>query len=67
MLYCEEFDRIEDAFRREKQVQGWSRVKRLALVKGRSDKLPDLSKKRNWAAGMNVSRETGSDLGPVVE
>ena len=67
LLYCEEFDRVEDAFRREKQVQGWSRAKRLALVKGRGDKLPELSKKRNWTAGMNVSRETGSNLGPVIE
>ena len=58
LLYCEEFDRVEDAFRREKQVQGWSRAKRLALVKGRGDKLPELSKKRNWAPAPDVSRET---------
>ena len=67
LLYCEEFDRVEDAFRREKQVQGWSRAKRLALVKGHGDKLPELSKKRNWTAGMDVSRETGSDMGLVIE
>ncbi|WP_435526583.1 GIY-YIG nuclease family protein [Microbacterium aurantiacum] len=23
LLYCEEYDRVDDAFRREKQVQGW--------------------------------------------
>jgi putative endonuclease len=34
LWYREEFDRIEDALGREKQVQGWSRAKRLALVKG---------------------------------
>jgi putative endonuclease len=27
LVYCEEYDRVEDAFRREKQVQGWSRRK----------------------------------------
>ena len=28
LIYCEEFARIEDAFCREKQVQGWSRKKK---------------------------------------
>lgn len=39
LLYFEEFDRVEDAFRREKQVQGWGRAKRLALVKGQYSRL----------------------------
>ena len=34
LVYCEEYERIEDAFRREKQVQGWSRAKRQALIDG---------------------------------
>jgi len=34
LVYAEEFDRVEDAFRREKQVQGWSRAKRQALIDG---------------------------------
>ena len=46
LLYFEVFDRVDDAYRREKQVQGWSRSKRLALVHGRLDDLPGLSKKR---------------------
>lgn len=45
LLYFEEYDRIDDAYGREKQVQGWSRSKRLALVKGQEEKLPPLSKK----------------------
>ena len=32
LLYFEEFTRIDDAFYREKQVQGWSRNKKEALI-----------------------------------
>jgi putative endonuclease len=43
LLYCEDYDRIDEAFRREKQVQNWGRAKRMALVEGRFDDLPGLS------------------------
>ena len=29
LIYCEEYARVEDAFFREKQVQGWTRKKKL--------------------------------------
>ena len=32
LVWFEQDDRIEDAFAREKQVQGWSRAKRIALI-----------------------------------
>ena len=44
LLYYEEFSRIDDAFYREKQVQGWSRKKKEALINGEYEKLPELSK-----------------------
>lgn len=44
LVYNEEFNRIDEAFYREKQVQGWSRAKKEALIKGFNDKLPGLSK-----------------------
>jgi putative endonuclease len=44
MVYFEEFDRIDHAFYREKQVQGWSRKKKEALIKREFSALPDLSK-----------------------
>ena len=34
LLYWEEYDRIDIAFYREKQVQGWSRKKKEALIRG---------------------------------
>ena len=46
LLYFEQFDRVDDAYRREKQVQGWSRAKRIALATGHLESLPALSKKR---------------------
>ncbi|WP_344297279.1 GIY-YIG nuclease family protein [Agromyces neolithicus] len=46
LVYHQEFDRIEQAYAAEKQVQNWSRAKRIALIDGRFDLLPSLAKKR---------------------
>ena len=43
LVWAAEFDRVEDAFLFEKQVQGWGRAKRVALIEGRFDALPDLA------------------------
>jgi putative endonuclease len=45
LVYCEEYDLVSDAFYREKQVQGWTRRKREALINGKSELLPTLAKK----------------------
>ncbi len=45
LIYYEEFDRIDHAFYREKQVQGWSRKKKESLMKGETHLLPKLAKK----------------------
>jgi len=45
LVYCEEYDRVDEAFYREKQVQGWRRAKREALINGDSQLLPTLAKK----------------------
>ena len=45
LVYCEEYERIADAFYREKQVQGWRRAKREALINGNPELLPALAKK----------------------
>ena len=44
LLYYEEYSRIDEAFYREKQVQGWSRKKKEALIEGFSNLLPELAK-----------------------
>lgn len=43
LLYYEKYDRIDTAFYREKQVQGWSRAKKKALMRGDVEALPGLS------------------------
>ena len=43
LVYVEDSPRIADAYAREKQIQGWNRAKRLALIEGRLDDLPALS------------------------
>jgi putative endonuclease len=44
LVYYEEYTRIDTAFYREKQVQGWSRKKKEALIEGNSNLLPELAK-----------------------
>lgn len=43
LVYYEEYQRIDDAFYREKQVQGWRREKKEALIKGEYQLLPELA------------------------
>ena len=43
LIYCEEYQKIDEAFYREKQIQGWSRKKKEALIKSELDKLPKLA------------------------
>ena len=64
LVYYEEFDRIDVAFYREKQVQGWSRKKKEALINGETNKLHDLSECKNQTHSRNAhlvgrSREEG--------
>ena len=43
LIYYEEYQRIDEAFYREKQVQGWSRKKKEALIDGETNKLHQLA------------------------
>ncbi|WP_328528105.1 GIY-YIG nuclease family protein [Nocardioides sp. NBC_00368] len=43
LVWYEQYDRVDDAFAREKQIQNWSRAKRLALVRERPGDLPALA------------------------
>ena len=44
-VFAQEFERMDEAFEREKQIQNWSRAKRTALIEGRFDDLTVLSRK----------------------
>ena len=43
LVYFEEFDRIDFAFSREKQIQRWSHGKKEALVLGFHERLKELA------------------------
>lgn len=60
LVYGEEYDRISDAYSREKQVQNWSRAKREALINGDVELLPPLAKKKFVKGQSNKSN-------PLVE
>ncbi|QTV79891.1 GIY-YIG nuclease family protein [Microbacterium sp. NIBRBAC000506063] len=44
VVFSQPFERVDEAYYFEKQVQGWSRAKRKALVEGRFSLLPELSR-----------------------
>ena len=45
LVYSEWFQRITDAIAAERQIKGWSRAKKEALIRGDFDALPKLSKR----------------------
>lgn len=47
LIYFEEFDRIDFAFYREKQVQGWGRKKKEALINSSKKELKILAECQN--------------------
>ena len=44
LVYVEEFQPIHDAIAAERRIKGWSRAKKEAMIEGRWDNLPALSK-----------------------
>jgi len=44
LVYSEEYGRIDEAYYRERQIHGWSREKKIALIEGRNGDLPELAK-----------------------
>jgi putative endonuclease len=67
LLYYEEYYRIDYAFYREKQVQGWRREKKEALMNGKTELLPKLAmayrdlKKEAVSSGTSDTEEETSD------
>jgi putative endonuclease len=43
LVYYEEYERIDHAFNREKQIQGWNRKKKEALIDGTPELLPEIA------------------------
>lgn len=59
LVYYEEYDRIDVAFNREKQIQGRSRKKKEALIENRAKDLPLLSRNyTQYGASTSSAPET---------
>jgi len=56
LVYVEEYDRVDDAFHREKQIQGWSRAKKEALIGGADEQLPVLARKIFRGSGASAEQ-----------
>ncbi|MCX6316244.1 MAG: GIY-YIG nuclease family protein [Bacteroidetes bacterium] len=59
LVYSEAFDRLDEAFYREKQVQGWSRKKKEALINGQLQDLHKLAECKNNSHFKNFKGERG--------
>ena len=46
LVYTEEYSTLEEAYKRERQLHGWSRAKKEALIRGDIEALKQLSKSK---------------------
>ena len=58
LVYAEYFDQVADAFYREKQVQGWSRAKKIELMNGNWDRIHLLAECQNESHHGNYQKES---------
>jgi putative endonuclease len=61
LLYWESFDDVQKAINREKQLKGWSRSKKIALIESLNSHWLDLA--REWFPWMTGS---GESIGPPL-
>ncbi|MCL2796353.1 MAG: GIY-YIG nuclease family protein [Microbacteriaceae bacterium] len=52
LVWAAEYDEVRDAYAMEKKIQGWSRTKREALIRGDWDDVH-----RNTGSGSNIRRK----------
>ncbi|MCG2612364.1 GIY-YIG nuclease family protein [Flavobacterium sp. SM15] len=56
LVYFEEYQRIDEAFYREKQIQGWSRKKKEALINGCEEALKKAAECINETHSKNLRK-----------
>ena len=59
LVYYEGFDDVHKAIRREKQLKGWTRAKKTALIESKNPRWQDLAEK--WGAPMVFAGEAIKD------
>jgi len=67
LVYFEAFQRVDEAFYREKQVQGWSRKKKEALINGLPQELHQLAACLNQTSHVHykadIEQSRNADIG----
>ncbi len=56
LVYYESFQFVQDAIKREKQLKGWLRSKKIALIESKNPRWEDLAEK--WGAPMAFAGES---------
>jgi putative endonuclease len=56
LVYYESFDDVQKAIGREKQLKGWSRAKKIALIESKNPRWEDLAEK--FGAQMALAGES---------
>ena len=59
LVYGEWFERVTDAIAAERQVKGWSRAKKEALIRGEFNSLPGLSRRHGPYPSRRPSGSSG--------
>lgn len=59
LVYYEGFDDIHKAIGREKQLKGWSRAKKIALIESQNARWEDLAEK--WGSEMRFAGQSIKD------
>ncbi len=67
LVYCEFFEHVADAFRREKQVQGWARRKKEALMTGENNLLHQFAQCQNNSHFQHFHQLDSSQSGDLNE
>ncbi len=64
LVFTETYDRIVEAIERERQIKGWTRAKKEALIALAYERLPELSKNRQGIEFTPWWKRTDEDDGP---
>ena len=59
LVYYERYQHVQKAIAREKQLKGWSRAKKIALIESRNPRWEDLAEK--WGAEMLFANQSIED------
>ena len=62
LVYFEEFDRIDEAFYREKQIQKWTKAKKEALINYSYERLKNSAECMNESHCRNMKKDPSSSL-----